>query len=206
METVLPKSIRRANIFEDDIFRCQKVHVGNCRQWSRYLVAEGRRPATVSAAPVSSNRKIKPVGLLDITIQLPQLDSGDAEKEKKMDEETEKGPTKESKQTGHLQDLQNLHTIWLKQPQDEGLEDFADLRALTDEMVEAVEGKQKDKSVRRRFLNWLDELIHSHYKKKIEETYRREREEGNQFYPSKIIHWKLLSISFSFFSTDALLF
>lgn len=185
MKTVFPKSIRRDNIFKDDIFCCQKVHVGNCHQWSRNLVAEGRRPA------------IKPIGWLDTAIQLPQLNSGDAEEEKKIDEEREKGPMKESKLNEHFQELQNLHTTWLNQPQDERLEDFADLSALTDEMVEAVVGEQKDKSVRRRFLNWLDELIHGHYKKKIEETYKREQEEGNQFYPSKIIHWKqLLSISF----------
>lgn len=205
METVLPKSIRRANNFNDNnIFHYQKVHFGNWRQWGRYLVAESSRPATVSAAPISNKSKIKPIELFDIPIQ---LDSGDAEKEKNMNEETEKQPVKESNQTRQLQDLQSLHTTWLKQPQDERLEDFADLRALTDEIVEAVGGKQKDKCVRRRFLNWLDEVIHGHFDKKVEETYRREREEGHQLYPSRIIHWKLLSsISFSIFSTDAVLY
>lgn len=54
------------------------------------------------------------------------------------------------------------------------LEEFVDVTALTDEMVEAAGGKQKDKSIRRRFLSWLDKLIHDHYKKKkrrnIQET------------------------------------
>ncbi|KAF3688135.1 hypothetical protein EXN66_Car003807 [Channa argus] len=55
---------------------------------------------------------------------------------------------------------------------------------LTNEMIDEFVKKPKDKSIRRRIVLWLDEMIHNYYKKKIAETYRREWEEGHQFYLS----------------------
>lgn len=43
-------------------------------------------------------------------------------------------------------------------------------------------------SVRRRILNLVvDELVHKHSRKKNARTYRRELEESEDFYPSKIL-------------------
>lgn len=172
---MLPKSTRDNNLFKDDIFLNQKVNFANCRQWSRHLATESRSPAQVPAAPTSSQRENKPTELSNI--HLPELDLGEAEKERTVEEEKE--------QAGHMEELENLHKTCEKTIQSKNLEDSEDLAVLTDEPVKEV--VEKDKSILRRMLNWVNKLIHDHYKKMIAETYRREREEGNQFYPSKII-------------------
>lgn len=193
MKNILHKSTVGNNIFNDSNFRYQRGDVENCRRWSRNLVAERRSPATISAAPIHSERKTNPTGLSDITTPLPKLDLVEAAKEKKTETKIDKGLKTETKEAGHLEAQDNLHAHWQKKPQNEKLDSFDDptvhcLQPLpTEAMVEAAGAKQKDKSVHRRFLNWLDEIIHNHYQRKIAETYRREREEGNQFYPSKII-------------------
>ena len=53
-------------------------------------------------------------------------------------------------------------------------------------MSEKFEEPKEDKSVCRRFVNWLNELTADLNKGKIAKTYRRELEEGDEIYRIKI--------------------
>lgn len=96
---------------------------------------------------------------------------------------------KEAEQTeDDLQKLQNLHQTWKRCVQTGGLNEFEDTTDLPGDTMEEFEEPKIDKSSHRHFLKseWLQDFII----KKIVRTYRREMEEADQIYRSKIIHWK----------------
>ncbi|KAK2817546.1 hypothetical protein Q5P01_025737 [Channa striata] len=111
--------------------------------------------------------------LSGVKVHLLDIDLGAAEKDK--EKETGLGETEHKKA--------ELPTEGDKSGRS-GHQDAADHTVQVDEVMEDGLGKQKDKSIRRRLIHWFDEMIHNYYRKKIAETYRREREEGRQFYPS----------------------
>lgn len=168
-EKVLPNSIRFRNFLNDDILRYHEGHLVNC-QMSRYLTARSRGPALSSAALISNERKDNCIGLVHLT----NVDLREGEKMNDTEDENEMG-IKEKKH-------KKLEPTTCKQ------QDELDLTAQTTNMIEEVGKKVKDKSIRRRILNWLNEVIHNYYEKKIAETYRREQEEGNQFYLCKVVN------------------
>lgn len=144
-------------------------------QWSRFLAAESRTPAVSSAVGISSDMKDDYTGP-NTKIHLTNLILSEAEKEEEVEEK------KETSKKAELRIQEDVFKQLANKEQAGQQDEFN----LTGEINEEEEETLKDKSIRRRILNWLNEIIHDYYKKKIAETYRREREEGNEFYPCKI--------------------
>lgn len=145
-------------------------------------MAKSRGLALSPAALISNERKDNYIGL-DAKVHLTNVDLREGEKEKDTEDEKEMGIKDKKDKKAELQTCKQL-----AKKEQAGHEDELDLTALTANMIEEVGEKVKDKSIRRRILNWLNKIIHNYYKKKIAETYRREQEEGNQFYLCKVIN------------------
>ncbi|GLD69589.1 uncharacterized protein AKAME5_002090300 [Lates japonicus] len=206
IQEILPnKSTTKIRLFQDDIFHNQRVHVGDCCLWSRYLVAETRGPAKISADPTqeqTSLEKIRPTGQTTMEVHLRKTDLEKAERERQIKVQQEREevevkiynvaqeeictplPMVEEIDLEELQELQNLHQTWQNITQTEELDEFEDVAVLAVEKTEEVEEPKKDKSVRRCFLNWLNDSLEDRYKRKIARTYVRELEEGDQIYRS----------------------
>lgn len=181
IENVLPDSTRDRNVFNDDILHYHEIYLGNCQR-SRYVVSKSRRSSMFSAVLIWSERKNSYTGL-DFKIHPTNVG---LREEKEMEDKLGTGVTQRKDKEAELPAQEE--TCQLRKKEHEGHQDEVDLTVLPCEMTEEDGEKLKDKSTRRRILNWLNEIIHNYYKKKIAETYRREQEEGNQFYPCKVIH------------------
>lgn len=180
------------DLFQHDIFRNQKVPVGDFLRYSRHFVTETRGPAKLSVVPtkeVEPSEEVTPTGLPDVEIHLQaETERGQQERQQSDAVEDVITPAPPEQVEEHLhQTVQNII-------QTEELDEFDDIAKLAEEMWEELEEPQEDTSVCRRFLNWLNELLADCSRRKIAKTYRRELEEGDEIYRSKIY------IFYSFYS------
>ncbi|XP_051246903.1 uncharacterized protein LOC127358059 [Dicentrarchus labrax] len=104
--------------------------------------------------------------------------------EKEEDECMPLPQEEEAQQEEPLQELQNLQQTWQNSIQTEELEGFKDIAGFAEEMMEELGDPRPEKSIRRRFLNWLNEGLEARMMKKIARTYQRELEEGDRYYRS----------------------
>ncbi|XP_037834761.1 transcription initiation factor TFIID subunit 3-like isoform X2 [Kryptolebias marmoratus] len=182
----LPESTGKVvAVFGDSVFRLHTVQLPHCNGWSWDLLAEVKGHARVSAASTSNDTQRS-----ETAAQL-RAEEAEQEKEKVGQEEVmSEGetctelPLKESGE--ERRGWENREESRQKKNPNFNLWGFHDLAATPDEMLEGPEEKPKDKSVRRRFITWLDDLIHEYYRRKISKTYKRERQEGDEFYYRKI--------------------
>ncbi|XP_037636423.1 uncharacterized protein LOC119494541 [Sebastes umbrosus] len=166
------------DLFHSDmIFQRHKVHVGVVRHHSRHLVSEARSPGKVSAVSTKgvkpSEKNIGPTEVSNLEIHLPKVDLRKAEREEDIGTPLpqEEEITQNVLQTEERDELNNTAVL-----------------------AEQVMEEKRDKSVRRRFLNWLNEYIHGHIMRKVARTYRRELEEGDDIYKTSVIaRWPLMT-------------
>ncbi|KAK2890397.1 hypothetical protein Q8A73_018697 [Channa argus] len=197
------------NLPQDNIFCQQKVPNGNCRSWSRHLVAETRGPSNPSALPtkvVQPSERISCTEHTTADVYSPKVSLGEPEREtdrsdrtnrtmsKREQQETEKTnagiqsialeemSTTMLKEEGTcLQKMENLHQAWQNQQTDK-VDEFDDFKVLAEEMAEAAEKPNKDTSVRRVFPNWLSGLFEDRFMKRFAKSSLRDVDEGDEIY------------------------
>ncbi|KAF7208273.1 putative LOC107385472-like protein [Nothobranchius furzeri] len=169
-----------------DIFPSQKVHVSDCSKWSWNLVA-GTKPLILTpAAPTSCNQERNQSSPVS-NVKYHFLGDGEkAEQEEEADGEETEVVTDEkvvAEKERCVALPPNQQGTWKNQLNPHRRAEFGDLAHMS-ETAEETEENPKEKSICRRILTRLDASIHDYYRKKIRKTYIREKEEGNQVYPT----------------------
>ncbi|CAL8323203.1 unnamed protein product [Lota lota] len=150
------KGIPSKNVFSEDIFSGQKVHLSR---------------------PLMSRHLNK--GHEDL--EKPS-DDGQLSKKEGRHIVVRQHRNNESEAAIVSDPPQNNRNIEMPEKYQKKAEEFGDFMDMTEEAGDEAVQKAKDRSLRRRFANWLNEKVKERNQKKIARTYLREDREGHLIY------------------------